>query len=154
MLLELPRVTSQPPVGPGPFKVTVPVAGEPPVTIEGLNETEDGDGGFTVNVAVLVTPPYVPEIVTAVGADTGEVGIANAGPLVALEATVVEMGGWATAGFELITITTAPPGGAGLSRIALFDPVEFPPTTVEGFAWICAIAVGFIVRFRASDPPL
>jgi hypothetical protein len=96
----------------------------------------------------------VPEIVTTVGTETGDVVIEKGGPLVAPAGTVVVAGVWATAGFELVMVTTAPPAGAGLSRITLLEPVELPPTTVFGFAWICAIAVGLIVRFRTRDPPL
>ena len=50
--LSSDKVTTVPPVGEGPFKVTVPVEEVPPVTLAGLNVTVEGDGGLMVNVVV------------------------------------------------------------------------------------------------------
>ena len=49
-------VTTIPPAGAAPFKVTLPVELVPPVTAVGLrvNETIEIEGGFTVNVAETV----------------------------------------------------------------------------------------------------
>ena len=44
-VLELVRATDSPPVGAGPFKVTVPVAVPPPGTLVGLTVREAGVGG-------------------------------------------------------------------------------------------------------------
>ena len=55
----LERVTCAPPEGAAPLSVTVPVEGDPPVTLVGLSATEDSVaelGGVTVSEAVLVTP--------------------------------------------------------------------------------------------------
>ena len=59
--LLLDRETRAPPLGAGPFRVTVPVGEEiPPVTLAGLRLREDRTGrvwGDTVSVAVCVPPP-------------------------------------------------------------------------------------------------
>ena len=55
----LERVTCAPPVGAAPLSVTVPVEGDPPVTLVGLSATEERVaelGGVTASEAVLVTP--------------------------------------------------------------------------------------------------
>lgn len=51
----LVSVIAAPPAGAAAFKVTVPVAGFPPMTVAGLTETESSRG-LTVSVAVFVTP--------------------------------------------------------------------------------------------------
>ena len=57
--LELASETTAPPEGAGPESVTVPVALEPLVTVEGLSASDESvgrGGGVTVTVAVLVVP--------------------------------------------------------------------------------------------------
>jgi hypothetical protein len=54
--LLLNSETTAPPVGAGPFSVTVPVDDVPPVTLAGVRPIEVGTGGRTVSAAVLVTP--------------------------------------------------------------------------------------------------
>jgi hypothetical protein len=59
-VLSLIRETAAPPVGAGPLRVTVPVEGDPPVTLIGLSTIEESvvePGGVTVSEAVLVPPP-------------------------------------------------------------------------------------------------
>jgi hypothetical protein len=49
-----------PPAGAGPLSVTVPVEGDPPVTLVGFSVSEERVGrarGSTVSEAVLVAPP-------------------------------------------------------------------------------------------------
>jgi len=55
-VLLLVRVTTAPPDGAGPVKVTVPVEDVPPVTEAGLRPTEASAAAVTVKVAVFVTP--------------------------------------------------------------------------------------------------
>jgi hypothetical protein len=56
--LLLERETSAPPLGAGPFSVTVPVGDDvPPVTLVGLRVSEVGIGGTTVSGALWVPPP-------------------------------------------------------------------------------------------------
>ncbi len=51
----LERETTPPPLGAGPFRVTVPVGEEvAPVTLAGLRLREEGTGGTTVSAAVCV----------------------------------------------------------------------------------------------------
>ena len=53
--LPLDRDTEIPPDGAGPFRVTVPVIGAlPPITVDGLRDTDRMDGGLTVSCAVAV----------------------------------------------------------------------------------------------------
>jgi hypothetical protein len=58
-VLLLERETTAPPVGAGPLSVTVPVEGDPPVTLVGVSVSEETVGrgcGSTVSEAVLVVP--------------------------------------------------------------------------------------------------
>ena len=58
-VLPLERETAAPPVGAGPLRVTVPVEGDPPVTLMGLSAIEESvaePGGATLSEAVMVTP--------------------------------------------------------------------------------------------------
>jgi hypothetical protein len=55
--LLLERETTAPPLGAGPFSVTVPVEGFPPVTAVGLMLSEERTAGITVSVAVCGVPP-------------------------------------------------------------------------------------------------
>lgn len=54
-VFELVRVTADPPVGAGPFRVTVPAEDTPPTTVAGTSATEEGAGALTVSVAVFGT---------------------------------------------------------------------------------------------------
>jgi hypothetical protein len=61
VVLLLMRETTAPPVRACPLSVTVPVEGDPPMTLLGLSVTEvrvgpGGGGGVTMSGAVLVTP--------------------------------------------------------------------------------------------------
>jgi hypothetical protein len=49
--------TCAPPAGAGPFSVTVPVAGVPPVTLAGLTLSDETTGGSTVSNTDCVPPP-------------------------------------------------------------------------------------------------
>ena len=59
--LLLERETTAPPLGAGPFSVTVPVGEEvPPVTLDGLRAIEESVGrvvGVTVSEAACEVPP-------------------------------------------------------------------------------------------------
>lgn len=54
--LLLDRVTTAPPDGAGPFKVTVPAEDVPPITDVGLRVTELSVAAVTVKIAVFVAP--------------------------------------------------------------------------------------------------
>src|SRR4030081_3292541 len=68
--LLLESATCAPPAGAGPFSVTVPEAGLPPVTLAGLMPSDEITAGTTVKAAVCVAPPDEPEIVADVDAAT------------------------------------------------------------------------------------
>lgn len=73
--LLLVSATSAPPVGAPLVNVTVPCARPPPTMLVGLNASADnaaagGCNGFTVRIAVFVTPPPETEIVTCVATVT------------------------------------------------------------------------------------
>ena len=54
----LERETRAPPLGAGPFRVTVPVEDEiPPVTAVGFRVSDETMGGMTVSEAVFGVPP-------------------------------------------------------------------------------------------------
>ena len=60
-VLALARETRAPPPGAGPLSVTLPVEGDPPLTLVGFSVSEvrvgpDGGCGVTMSEAVLVTP--------------------------------------------------------------------------------------------------
>jgi hypothetical protein len=56
LVLLLVSVTTTPPVGAGPVRVTVPVLLAPPVTDEGLTVTDDRAVRLIVRVDDLVVP--------------------------------------------------------------------------------------------------
>jgi hypothetical protein len=55
-VFELESVTVPPPGPAMPFRVTVPVAPVPPVTLDGLTVTDEIAAGLIVSVAVFVVP--------------------------------------------------------------------------------------------------
>ena len=55
--LLLESATCAPPAGAGPFSVTLPEAGLPPVTLAGLMPSEEIAAGSRVSWAVCVAPP-------------------------------------------------------------------------------------------------
>jgi hypothetical protein len=128
--LLLVRVTTAPPDGAGPVKLTVPVEEVPPVTEAGFKLTELRAAAVSVKVAVFVTP-WVPEIVTEALDATADVVIVKVA-VVAPVATVTLAGKCAAEVLLLVRVTTAPPDGAGPVKLTV--PVEdVPPTTETGF---------------------
>jgi hypothetical protein len=55
-VLLLCKVTTAPPTGAAPFRVTVPVEVFPPTSVAGFNPSDDNTAAFTFKVALLVTP--------------------------------------------------------------------------------------------------
>jgi len=125
----LVSVTTALPTGAGPLSVTVfNVVAVPPKTDAGDKVTATRLGGTTVSVPVTVTPLYMAEIVTGVLAATADVVMVNAGETNAPAATVTEAG-TVTPELLLESITTAPPAGAKLLSVTVFNVVELPPVT-------------------------
>jgi len=117
-----------------------------------------GAGGFTVSVAVLLTPPKLPPIVTDVAAVTPVVVILKLA-LVAPAATVTLAGMPATVVLLLDSVTTAPPAGAAEVKVTV-PVLPAPPTTLAGLTVsvdrVGAAATGFTVNtaVRVMPPKL
>ena len=137
VVLLLESVTSAPPDGAAPLRVTIPVEEFPPVTLVGFSVSAEsvgagGGAGVTVSEADLVTPPYAAEILTVVDAATALVLTVNVA-LVAPAATVTLDGTLAAVVLLLESVTSAPPDGA--APLSVTVPVEeFPPATLVGFS--------------------
>ena len=141
--LTLDRETAKPPVGAGDVSVTVPCDEAPPVTLAGFTATVESDaggggagGGVTVSVALRAVPPNAPLIVRDVDAVTDAVLTVN----VALKApagTVTLAGTVAAVVLPLDSVTTAPPEGAALVRLAVPSEMS-PPATLAGSSAIAA----------------
>jgi hypothetical protein len=126
-VLLLCRVTTAPPAGAAPVRVTVPVELFPPTTEDGVRVREESVGALIVSAVDLLTP-YVPVIVAVVLATTGVVvmvKVADRAP-----AAIVTLRGTCAAGvLLLIKVTTAPTVGAAPLRVTV--PVELLPPTTE-----------------------
>jgi hypothetical protein len=126
LVSELARVTTAPPVGAGPFSVTVPVRAVPPPTLAAAVTPTRTTEFVTARDEAAVRPPAEAEMSTDVGAATAAVETVKVAVFVAA-ATVTLAGTVATAVFELASVTTVPPAGAFPSRVTV--PVaEAPPT--------------------------
>ena len=132
--LELVSVTTTPPAGAAPLRVTVPVTPAPPTTDAGLTVTDvsetDAAAGFTVSAAVWETTPLVAVIVTAVTAVTVVVVTLNVA-VVAPAATVTDTGIVAAALLDA-SVTTMPPAGAADNKVTV-PVLAVPPVTDVGF---------------------
>lgn len=129
-VLEPCSVTTTPPTGGGPERVTVPVTmvAELPCTEVGVTVRVDGIGAFTVKTAVFVTPPETAVIVTGVSETTGVVLIVN----VALEPKLTVTGVTKVAiGLLLDKVTTSPPDG-GVAFSVTVPVAARPPGTEAG----------------------
>lgn len=148
-VLLLCRVTTAPPVGAAPFRVTVPVALFPPTTDVGVRVTEESVGALIVSVVVLLTP-YVPVIVAIVLTATGVVLILNVAVLA--PAVIVTLACTTAADVLLCRVTTAPPKGAAPFNVAV--PVEeAPPVTACGLRVSDNKVAGLTVRVAVLAVP-
>jgi len=152
--LLLISVTTAPPAGAGPLSVTVfNVVDVPPSTDVGDRFTAAGLGASTVKVPGTVAPPYVAVIVTGVLVATAVVVMANAGDTVAAPATVTVAGTVAAAGLPLVSVTTAPPFGAGPLSVTVFIVVDVPPRTDPGDNVTAETMGGVVTLFTVTDTP-
>jgi hypothetical protein len=87
--------------------------------------------GVTVRLAILDAPPNVAVTGTTVFVPTAVVVIVKAAD-VAPALTVTVVGGMATEGSSLVSMTAAPPAGAGPLRVTVLCVVERPPFTLAG----------------------
>jgi hypothetical protein len=138
----LDRVTVMPPVGAAPLKVTVPVEEVPPATLAGFTDTPDSvtAGGRMVSEAVSVPELYVAVMVAVAELVTAVVATANVA-LAVPEAKETDEGTMA-AELLLVSVTTAPPAGAGPVKVTV--PCDAVPPVTE---------VGFSVRVDIATPP-
>lgn len=118
-----------PPAGAGPFSVTKPADGEPPVTDVGVRVRDVRTGGFTVSVAVRVAEPRVAVIVAVSWALVALVVTVNAA-LVEPAETVTELG-TITVARLLLSLTTVPPLPEGPVRVTVPEALV-PPATALG----------------------
>jgi hypothetical protein len=118
------KVTTSPPVGAGPVKVTVPVEDVPPTTDVGETVRLVGTGGVIVSTFVTDVPPAVAVMVAAVEVPTGVVETVKFPPTVPA-GTVVVAG---TVALVLLDdrVTTNPPAGAGPVRETV-PATDWPP---------------------------
>jgi hypothetical protein len=87
-------------------------------------------------------------------AATGEVAMLNAAESTPPAATVTEAGVVA-AGLLLVSVTTAPPCGAGLARETVFDAVELPPRADAGDKFTSIVdPAGTSVKVLVAVTPL
>ena len=131
-VLPLVSVTTVPPVGAAPFKVTVPVEDVPEVTDVGFNVTDDTEtGGVTVSTALWLLPEAAAVIVTAV--DVATVRVVTVKVVLVLPAGTVTLAGTVAAEvLPLVSVTTVPPVGAAPFKVTV--PVEdVPEVTDVGF---------------------
>ena len=141
-VLLLVKVTTDPPVGAGPFSVAVPVDDAPPMTVVGFRVSERSVGGTMVKVAVSVTVPSVAEIDDVDWAATAVVFTTNVAEVA--PATTVTLAGTVAAALLLESDTTAPAEPAGPVRVIV--PVdELPPVTDVGFSVSELRVAGLIV---------
>ena len=127
-LFDVENTTTIPPVGAGPFVVSVAVAEFPPIRVDGTTVRLDRTTGVRFRVAVRVTVNNDAVIVTLRFADWLRVAmekVAEDDPA----GTLTVAGTDAPAVAERLTFT--PPAGAACVRVTV--PVTvFPPAVVDG----------------------
>lgn len=152
--LELDSATVTPPIGAGPFKVTVfPVIVFPPTVPGCARLTEETARGITVSVTGTEMPLYLAVMVTGVFTVTGVVTTLNADDVVAPADTVTVGVTTATVGLLLERYTVAPAGGAGASRVTVLVAVPSPPTKVAAARFTEATLSGVTVRVATAFTP-
>jgi hypothetical protein len=124
--LLLVRLTTIPPAGAAPLRVTVAVD-VPPRTIWNwlsVRVVSTGGGGATVSVAVRLTPASVAVIMVCPAAIPGMLKV-----LFVLPAKIVRLAGTvATWGLLLVRLTGTPPAGA--IPLSVTVAVDVPPRTI------------------------
>lgn len=121
------KVTLVPPGPAGPVRVTVPVDGLPPISVEGERVILVSPAGLIVRLAVNVVDPSVAEIVAVAAVDTADVVILKVADVV--PAATVTVAGTTPFALELDKLIVVPPDGA--DPLMKTVPVkDVPPVTV------------------------
>lgn len=146
-LFEL-KARAYPPVGAGPFTVTVATDFPPPVSPAGLRVRLETDGGMTVSATPTETEPYVAVIFGCVCCATGvvctvKVAADDPAAITTEEGTVAVLR-------LLVSPTVSPPAGAA-PRITTVPVDEAPPTTVFGLNETPYMEIGLIVSLSAME---
>jgi hypothetical protein len=142
-LLLSESVTTAPPAGAGPFRVTVPVAVcSRPSTLLGFTVSVVRTAGSTVSDVVRVAPPKDAESVAVVDAATALVPTLKLA-LVAPAATVT-VAGTEVAPLLSESATCAPPAGAGAVSVTV-AVADVPPVTLPGLTLSAETAGGSTV---------
>src|SRR5215211_5007976 len=111
--LELERLTTAPPAGACPLRITIAPSATPPFWRKGMPSRLRNDDGLTVKLSAVDTEPIVAVIVTVVGVSTCPVtkrNVTKEAPL----GTATDAGSGAACAFELARLIVAPPAGAPL----------------------------------------
>jgi hypothetical protein len=152
-VLSLATLTTTPPVGAVVFNVTVAVEVAPPITLAGLNPTDEMAGGFIVRITVRCTPLKDAEIVLVVWRATLAVFTVKVADM-ALAATVT-LGGTVADVEVLPSVTNTPPVWAGPLSVTV--PVGFvePPCTIVALnpSEVTPVAAGATVSVALRLPP-
>jgi len=106
--VSLERLTMIPPMGAGPFNLTVPVEFLPPVTLVGKNVSDCTTEGLTVSAACFVEAPPVAVMVMGLELNTASVVTLKV-PLVAPAGIVMLAGTVATPVLLEVKFTVIPP---------------------------------------------
>lgn len=130
VLLEV-SVTTWPPVGAGPVKVTVPVDDAPPTKDVGERATLLTAGDVMVSIAVEELEPIVAVIVDDVEAATAVDVIVNVAVVIP-DTTVTDAGTEALVLLDF-NVTTVPAAGAA-AEIVTVPVLDTPPTTEVGLS--------------------
>jgi hypothetical protein len=120
LVLLLESVTTAPPEGAWPERVTVPWDVLPPLTLVGLSVSDErvtAVAGVMVSVACCELPPSVAVMTTVARLVT--VCVVTAKDAVVLPAGTVTLAGAPAAPLLLESVTTAPPVPAGPVRVTL-----------------------------------
>jgi hypothetical protein len=152
-VLELVSVTVAPPVGAGPFNVTVAVGIWPRVTLVRSSVVENAwSVGATVCVAVFEVPPEAAVIVTFVFEATVKVvtvNVVDTDPA----GTVTFAGTVAAAVFELVKVTTVPPVRAAPFSATVAVDVEDPKAVDGARVTESGIGTAEVVSATVRLPP-
>jgi len=143
------KATTVPPVGAGPFSVTVPVEDVPPRTEVGFTVRPAGTGAVTLSVAIAELPPSVAVTVAAKVELTEDVEIVKVA--VVDPAATVTVAGQTTPALPEAKLTIVPPVGAGPSNVTVPVDCDPPTTEVGDIAKLAKVPGAVILRLVVAE---